>query len=164
MTVWHSALRLSSFCYLWRNQHKDLIAGGRGGTGSFGHVPLFSFLESVIGHIFWTHVTSLRKLFFYDTPEDVLMCCWSRTPITAIDNSTATNLNSQCEMHTHWSIFGITKAVSWKEQNKWGNFVMCCCEQHMASFMIWFQIWELQDHTWQFQRLEEEHEEHHPWG
>lgn len=25
-------------------------------------------------------------------------------------------------MHTHWLIFGITKAVSWKEQNKWGNF------------------------------------------
>lgn len=44
-------------------------------------------------------------------------------------------------MHTHWLIFGITKAVSWNEENKWGTFVMCCCEQHMASFMIWFQIW-----------------------
>jgi hypothetical protein len=40
----------------------------------------------------------LKKPFFDDKPEDVLICCWSRTPITAVDNSTAIKLNTQ--MHT----------------------------------------------------------------
>ncbi len=123
-------LRISADTWLYNIQHcaclvcvilvkHNLIAGGRGGTGSFGHLLLFKVCHRA--H-FLNTCDKLKKAFCDDKPEDVFMCCWSGTPITAIDNSTAIKLNTQYEMHKHWSIFGITNTVSWKEQNKRGNF------------------------------------------